>query len=952
MDSKAILSYAVLQLTPTRTRCDLVVCLGDRNEKLASGLVEPFISHLKFAKDQIQKGGYSITLYPPSIHAYCFTKATIQRFVRFVSTPEILERFVRIEKEILQIQSSVQSNESSNGNIAGQADKGSFLAGNAVLKKSNDSCKFIDEVEVIDDAVHEENSKICLQRLLETRKALLRKEQAMVYARALAAGFEMDYIDNLISFADAFGASRLRGACIDFRELSKRKHTDGLWMDELASMEACFPPELSYSGPSGIVLTCESDATSQNNIFSTGKVMPNGSVNASSDSNTSLENSNGNKDKHFPASDQIPPTSAKVQMKMPFSNQIPQYMYNFHRPVQQMPPFRGYPFPGMRPVPPYYQGNMCWPPNMDVPSHGHPREPDYRQHQKSSTRKKEKSSSVKEPVASEEDEQTESSDSDSGSHSDGHPQDDRKHSSKEQPYRKKHRKKSSKTVVIRNINYITSKSRNGETVGVPGDPSSVEDELIDQDSIKQKIEDAVGSLEKHHESASHGNRRRGGHKSPRDLNRSDGSADRDSENDQVADTSGRRKGNENWDAFQNLLVRDEDSTANEVEKDHPINFQDEHFRTERSDESIAVVSIHALDLELEKTLAVDSFAVVERDGGQEVRLNLEDFGNREDLRSSMKRIDCADEQMLLLQGMEKSGSSLEGTLSHCTMESPIIKNGKGEDWFIVNHSRKSENQEAACQQATCGDHFALSLEGDRSQTGSCKKIVPIDDSFMVKSLSAVDDQFDSQWKTDMSMIADLNVASQPNSASPDVIQEKPGLSSTCEPDDICMMLVRNSGWESAGAYRTPEVDYGIEISFTEAKKKSSAIETNDHMVEKVPVKIKSTNGKNALGLGSNNSGKEARSKVFRGSLAKSNSDILSKIKKPSPTSRPMVRKSKVEKEADIRRKTEELLIQRQKRIAERTAASVFTPAASKKDPVGSKTAFSKYDKHRPQSRTQ
>lgn len=32
----------------------------------------------------------------------------------------------------------------------------------------------------------------------------------MAYARALVAGFEMDYIDDLISFSDAFGAVRLR----------------------------------------------------------------------------------------------------------------------------------------------------------------------------------------------------------------------------------------------------------------------------------------------------------------------------------------------------------------------------------------------------------------------------------------------------------------------------------------------------------------------------------------------------------------------------------------------------------------------------------------------------------------------------------------------------------------------------------------------------------------------
>lgn len=53
-------------------------------------------------------------------------------------------------------------------------------------------------------------ARICLQRTLETRKVLLRKEQAMAYARALVAGFEMDNMDDLILFADTFGASRLR----------------------------------------------------------------------------------------------------------------------------------------------------------------------------------------------------------------------------------------------------------------------------------------------------------------------------------------------------------------------------------------------------------------------------------------------------------------------------------------------------------------------------------------------------------------------------------------------------------------------------------------------------------------------------------------------------------------------------------------------------------------------
>lgn len=53
-------------------------------------------------------------------------------------------------------------------------------------------------------------SRVHLQRLLGTRLALLRKEQAMAYARGLVAGFEIHNLDALIWFANTFGASRLR----------------------------------------------------------------------------------------------------------------------------------------------------------------------------------------------------------------------------------------------------------------------------------------------------------------------------------------------------------------------------------------------------------------------------------------------------------------------------------------------------------------------------------------------------------------------------------------------------------------------------------------------------------------------------------------------------------------------------------------------------------------------
>lgn len=51
--------------------------------------------------------------------------------------------------------------------------------------------------------------RVQLLRVLETRKAVLQKEQGMAFARAVAAGFDMDHMAEVISFAECFGASRL-----------------------------------------------------------------------------------------------------------------------------------------------------------------------------------------------------------------------------------------------------------------------------------------------------------------------------------------------------------------------------------------------------------------------------------------------------------------------------------------------------------------------------------------------------------------------------------------------------------------------------------------------------------------------------------------------------------------------------------------------------------------------
>jgi hypothetical protein len=75
----------LLCITFAYIRCDLVIHANGKTEKIASGLLNPFLAHLKVAQDQIAKGGYSITLEPdPSVAASWFTKGTVERLVQFV----------------------------------------------------------------------------------------------------------------------------------------------------------------------------------------------------------------------------------------------------------------------------------------------------------------------------------------------------------------------------------------------------------------------------------------------------------------------------------------------------------------------------------------------------------------------------------------------------------------------------------------------------------------------------------------------------------------------------------------------------------------------------------------------------------------------------------------------------------------------------------------------------
>ncbi|KAK1395621.1 hypothetical protein POM88_005484 [Heracleum sosnowskyi] len=564
MNSRTRLDYALFQLTPTRTRCDLVIFGGNASEKLTSGLLEPFVSHLNSAKHQISRGGYSITLQPSRISPW-FTKATLERFVKFVGTPEVLERFVTLEQELAQIKTSAESN--------GSTDAERHLCYNdehkakpISLSKSNGG------TYGTDDAVQNENSKGHLQHVLESRKSVLQKEEAMAYARAVVAGFEMDHIDDLIFFADAFGASRLRVACLNFKELCNKKKGDGFWRDDVATMQAFSHSGMSYVGTSGTLLATkdtesspESMSNLQNGRLSTRK--PTESLDVSpSESTTSHLTFDNNQD-------------AKLQI--PGTDQLPQYVHNFQGPAfPEMPPYPGYQYPGIQ-ASRYYAEHTSWPQKIDDVSLGLDKDQDRDQNQEYSSRAGVRSLHGKASRAAEQESNSVTSDSSSGGGSHEYEY-GKRYSSTNKVHIKKHVKTSSRKVVIRNINYITSrKDEEGGTSLI----SSDKDAFINVNSLEEKAGEAAGSLERCIRS-SHCLNRTEGNKNDNNVYASDDISAQDIGN-VVIKVSEREESNENWDVFQNLIMKEAASGSNVMD---PQSRQKKYLTTKRPGKKMSLAS--------------------------------------------------------------------------------------------------------------------------------------------------------------------------------------------------------------------------------------------------------------------------------------------------------------------------------------------------------------------------
>eukprot|EP00268_Persea_americana_P010909 TRINITY_DN1447_c0_g1_i13.p1 TRINITY_DN1447_c0_g1~~TRINITY_DN1447_c0_g1_i13.p1 ORF type:complete len:1329 (-),score=349.20 TRINITY_DN1447_c0_g1_i13:743-4729(-) len=540
MKSDTHLDSLVFQLTPTRTRCDLVIAANGNMEKIASGLLEPFLAHLKTARDQIAKGGYSIILKPdPRSDMTWFTKGTVERFVRFVSTPEVLERVDTIESEMLQIDEAIAIQNNDNLGLSTVEDhqskyseniEGSKPASDAGSEKAIVLFKpGAQPPESNGSTTLEENSKVQLLRVLETRKTVLQKEQGMAFARAVAAGFDMEHLAYLLSFAEFFGASRLMEACIRFMELWKRKHETGQWLEIEATEAMSSQSDFSAMNTSGIVLSGD---MRKHNEFR--EAWPESHGELGIDSNGKARNDATNSDHN---NDQRPPMDSQVPLgpheyfQGHFQHPMyPQWPMPSAYPMQGIPYYHNYQASGPFFQPPY--------PPMDDPRFSGTHRMGQKRHSMDS-----KDSNV------------ESETWDTGV-SNGRSQDDTDQSMSEKEVahgRESHRKagRSGKTksgmVVIRNINYITSKRHNTSGSG----SESASEYGSDEEPVKLQSD----TPERKHKNSVRSSKGKGSNTKSTDTWNSNGKDDM---------VHGQEPDSGNWQAFQNFLLQDDDRADDRI----------------------------------------------------------------------------------------------------------------------------------------------------------------------------------------------------------------------------------------------------------------------------------------------------------------------------------------------------------------------------------------------------
>ncbi|KAJ8548401.1 hypothetical protein K7X08_030870 [Anisodus acutangulus] len=211
VDSDVLLEYVEFQIFPSQGRYETRMCYGDKVEAASSGLLEQLVLHSPKIKSLHSKGSDSSFKFKPLGNlsdAKWFTKSTLIRFLRIISSSDIINVSKAMVNEISQLEDARKFHLS------------------LYSKGPQDHTGSGETVDADDNPSSSDVSKNELLRAMDLRLTALIEELAAVFDQAVGTKCSFQDITNIEKFSYYFGAVDLRNCLQKFVAL-RPENTNG-----------------------------------------------------------------------------------------------------------------------------------------------------------------------------------------------------------------------------------------------------------------------------------------------------------------------------------------------------------------------------------------------------------------------------------------------------------------------------------------------------------------------------------------------------------------------------------------------------------------------------------------------------------------------------------------------------------------------------------------------------
>ncbi|TMX01620.1 hypothetical protein EJD97_024104 [Solanum chilense] len=217
MDADVLMDYVEFQIFPSQNRYEAHICYGNKLVTAASGLLEQLILHSPKIKSLHSKGSDANFRFRPLGNlsdAKWFTKSTLIRFLRIISSSPIIDMAKAMVNEISQLEEARKFHVS----LYSKGPQDRIGSGEAECDYSRGA---VSSLQQEDDNPSSNASKNELLRAIDLRLTALKGELAATLNQAAGTTCSFENIINIEKFSYYLGAVELRNCLQKFIAVSE-----------------------------------------------------------------------------------------------------------------------------------------------------------------------------------------------------------------------------------------------------------------------------------------------------------------------------------------------------------------------------------------------------------------------------------------------------------------------------------------------------------------------------------------------------------------------------------------------------------------------------------------------------------------------------------------------------------------------------------------------------------